>query len=179
MNLVFGLAGPYGHFHPVMSIMHHLDPEFLSPQEMIMAYASQVHHIPNLPTSASNVGMKPGVLCTMGRVETFSQRVQALYDSGGSRCMSPYKPDFDPDSLRPSTVIIKVMGGALKANQMEGTLRWSGVTDDGVEAPFLLEHSLYVPHGDTRIFSPQHWAQNMLKLHPKCETDSHRRRGQE
>jgi hypothetical protein len=55
------------------------------------------------------------------------------------------------------------MGGALKTNQMEGTLRWSGVTDAGLEVPFLLEQLLYVLHGDTRIFSPQHWAQNMLK----------------
>jgi hypothetical protein len=78
MNLVFGLASPYGSFHPVMSTMHHLDPEFLHPKEMIMAYASQVHHIPNIPTSASYLGMQPGVLCTMGRVETFSQQVQAL-----------------------------------------------------------------------------------------------------
>jgi hypothetical protein len=105
MNLVFGLAGPYGSFHPAMSTMHHLDPEFLHPKEMIMAYASQVHHVPNLPASASN-----------------SQRVQALYDSGGSRCVSPYQPDFEPNSLRPSTIVVKTMGGALKTNQMEGTL---------------------------------------------------------
>jgi hypothetical protein len=86
---------------------------------MIMAYAPQVHHIPNLPTSASNLGMQLGVLCTKGRIETFSQRVRALYDCGGSRCMSPYKPDFDLDSLRPSTLVVKTMGGAWKMNQME------------------------------------------------------------
>ena len=63
MNLVFGLAGPHSNYHPTMKTMHHLDPEFLRPKEMIMAYASQVHHVPNLPTSASNIGMQPGVLC--------------------------------------------------------------------------------------------------------------------
>ena len=71
MNLVFGLAGPFGSFHPAMSTMRHLDPEFLRPKEMIMAYASQVHHIPHLPTcllptSACNLelsacGWKPSV----------------------------------------------------------------------------------------------------------------------
>jgi hypothetical protein len=122
MNLVFGLAGPYGSFHPAMSTMRHLDPKFRRPKEMIMAYASQVHHIPNLPTSDFNLGMQPRILCTMGRVETFSQQVQALYASGGSQCMSPFQPDFDPDSLCPSTMVVKTMGGALKMNQMEGTL---------------------------------------------------------
>jgi hypothetical protein len=57
MNLVFGLAGPYESFYPAMSTMCHLDPEFLRPKETIMAYASQVHHIPNLPTTAFNLGM--------------------------------------------------------------------------------------------------------------------------
>jgi hypothetical protein len=122
MNLVFGLAGPYGSFHPAMSTMRHLDPEFLCPKEMIMAYASQVHHISNLSTSASNIGMQPGVLCAMGRVKTFSQQVQALYDGGSSRCMSPSKLDFNPDSLHPSNIVVKVMGGALAMNQMKVTL---------------------------------------------------------
>jgi hypothetical protein len=45
MNLAFELAGPTGNFHPAMPTMHHLDPEFLCPKKMIMAYASQVHHI--------------------------------------------------------------------------------------------------------------------------------------
>ena len=138
---------------------------------------SQVHHVPHLPTSASNIGMQPGALCL--RVETFSQRVQALYDTGGSRHMSPYKPDFDPDSLRPSTLVVKTMGGALKMNQMEGTLRWTGVTDAGLEVKFPLENSVYVPYGDTRIFSPQHWAQSMLKQHPKCEAEDRMRGGKE
>ena len=66
----------------------------------------------------------------------------------------------------------KVMGGALKANQMEGTLWWSGVTDAGLEIAIPLQQLIYVPHGDTRIFNPQHWAHNMLKLHPKCQADS-------
>ena len=48
-------------FTAAMSTMRHLDPEFLRPQEMNMAYASQVHHIPNLPTSAPNIGMQPGM----------------------------------------------------------------------------------------------------------------------
>jgi hypothetical protein len=88
-----------------------------------------------------------------------------------SRCMSPFQPDFDPDSLHPSTMVVKTMGGALKMNQMEGTLQWSGVTDAGLETKFPLENSVSVPHGDTHIFSPQHWAQNMFKLYPKCEAD--------
>ena len=83
-------------FHPAMSTMHHLDPEFLCPKEMIMAYASQVHRVPNLPTSASNLGMQPGVLCTMGWVETFSQRVQALYDSGRFQMHVPLQARLRP-----------------------------------------------------------------------------------
>jgi hypothetical protein len=154
MNLVFGLAGTHGCFHPAMKTMRHLDPEFLHPKEMIMACALQVHHIPNFPTSTSNLGMQPGVLCTKGHIETFSQQVRALYDCGGSRCMTPYKPDFDPDSLRPSTLVVKTMGGALKMNQMEGTLRWSGVTDTALEVEFPLENSVYIPCGNTHIFSP-------------------------
>jgi hypothetical protein len=73
MNLVFYLAGAYCNFHPVMSTMRRMDPEFVRPQEMIMAYASQVHHMPSLPASPSNIHMKPGVLCTMERIESFSQ----------------------------------------------------------------------------------------------------------
>ena len=64
-------------------------------------------------------------------------------------------------------------------NQMEGTLRWTGVTDAGLEVKFPLENSVYVPHGDTRIFSPQHWAQSMLKLHPHCEAEERMRGGKE
>jgi hypothetical protein len=75
--------------------------------------------------------------------------------------------------------LFKTMGGALKMNQIEGTLRWSGVTDAGLEVKFPLENSVYIPHGDTRIFSPQNWSQNMLKLHPNCKADDRMRDGKE
>jgi hypothetical protein len=64
-------------------------------------------------------------------------------------------------------------------NQMGGTLCWSGVKDAGLEVKFPLENSVYVPYCDTHIFSPQHWAQNMLKLHPDCEAADRMREGKE
>ena len=53
------------------------------------------------------------------------------------------------------------------------------MTDAGLEVKFPLENSVCAPHGDTRIFSPQHWAQSMLKLHPDCEADDRMRGGKE
>jgi hypothetical protein len=53
------------------------------------------------------------------------------------------------------------------------------VIDAGLEVKLPLENSVYAPYGNTRIFSPQHWAQNMLKLHPDCEAADHMHGGKE
>ena len=81
--------------------------------------------------------------------------------------------DFKKGTLRPSNKVVKTYNGHLKANLQEGELDWTAFTDAGIAVPLALQRSLLVPHAEGRIFSPQHWAQNMLKLDPKCKADMH------
>jgi hypothetical protein len=109
-----------------------------------------------------------GMLTTAQRIETFCDMVHATCDTGGSCCMGTKKTDFKKNSLCPSNKVVRTYNGDLKANLQEGELDWMAFTDASIDVPLLLQRSLLVPHAEGRIFSPQQWAQNMLKLYPKC-----------
>jgi hypothetical protein len=120
LNLIFWIAGVNGKFHPDMSTLTELDPQFECSRETLVAYASEIYDLPKPATS--NNSTKPGHLCTFAQHATFSEMVAAVMDSGGSCCMAPSTKDFMPDSLRPSNNVVRCYNGELKANLQEGTL---------------------------------------------------------
>jgi hypothetical protein len=87
--------------------------------------------------------------------------------------------DFKPGSLCPSNKVVKTYDRGLKVNLKEGKLKWTTTTDAGVDASLPLDDSLLVLVVAIRIFSPQQWAQNMLKSYPDCEAKSYMRGGKE
>jgi hypothetical protein len=109
------------------------------------------------------------MLTTAHRIETFSDMVQAMVDTGGSCSMGTKTTDFKNNSLHPSNKVVKTYNGDFKANLQEGELDWTSFTDAGIDAPLPLTRSLLVPHAAGRIPSPQHWTKNMLKLYPDCK----------
>jgi hypothetical protein len=46
------------------------------------------------------------------------------------------------------------------------TLKWKFADDDGIIHTFLIPNSYYVPDGNMRLLSPQHWAQTQKDRHP-------------
>ena len=121
-----------------------LDPKFERSRETMLAYASEICDLPK-PAQSTNSAV-PGHLCLFNRHETFSQMTPAVLDSGGSCSMGSRENDFVPGSLHPSNKVVRAYHSGLKVNLMEGTLDWTAVTNDGVEAPLPLENLLLVPH---------------------------------
>ena len=163
LNLMMFLTSAWALTHPVVETIRDLNPEFT-------ACAPKAHHmdiVPEPPPPASNNEFVMGMLSTAQQSETFCDLVHATTDTGGSCYMGTKTSDVKKDTLRPSNEVVKTCMGHLKANLQEGELDWMAFTDAGIAIPLPLQRSLLVPHAEGRIFGPQHWAQNQLKLDPK------------
>ena len=58
---------------------------------------------------------------------------------------------------------IKGFAGTTHSNVRVGTIKWSWCDDEGVKHKFIIPNSYYVPHGNVRLLSPQHWAKVLTK----------------
>ena len=101
------------------------------------------------------------------RVDTDSSQIGV--DNRCTACISNKVEDFLND-LTHSKRVIKGFGGSQTTNLMVGTLKWSWADDEGIIHDFLIPHSYYVPHGNCKLLSPQHWAKHQRKLHPRYNT---------
>ena len=79
-------------------------------------------------------------------------------DNCASASISGYKSDFIGDLKPLPGVKIKQLTGHA-ANVMLGTIRWKIQADDGSEHEIRLPNSYFVEGVETRLLSPQHWAQ--------------------
>ena len=83
-------------------------------------------------------------------------------DNRCSGCISHVRGDFIGD-LRPSNRVVKGFAGSRTTNVQVGTLRWSWEDDLGSRHTFTIPNSYYVPDGQVRLLSPQHWSQTQTK----------------
>jgi Reverse transcriptase (RNA-dependent DNA polymerase) len=80
-------------------------------------------------------------------------------DNRCSACISHVESDFE-GSLVACDRVIKGFGGSRTRNVRTGTLKWSWEDDQGNVTTFRIPNSYYVPDGNMRLLSPQHWAQS-------------------
>jgi hypothetical protein len=83
-------------------------------------------------------------------------------DNRCSACISNVRDHFIGDLL-PTRRVIKAYGGAKIYNVQQGTLRLRIEDDNGKVTTFDIPDSYYVPDGDSRLLSPQHWARTLKK----------------
>ena len=81
-------------------------------------------------------------------------------DNRCSACISNVKEHFVGD-LQKTNKVIKGYGGTRIHNVWEGTMKIQIADDMGAVETFTIPHSYYVPDGDARLLSPQHWAKHM------------------
>ena len=81
-------------------------------------------------------------------------------DNRCSACISNVKEHFVGDLLKTDKVI-KGYGGTRIHNVWQGTMKLPIEDDNGKVETFMIPHSYYVPDGDARLLSPQHWAKVM------------------
>ena len=79
-------------------------------------------------------------------------------DNRCTGCISHKIEDFDGPLIE-SNRAIKGFGGSRTANVKIGTITWKWLDDEGKTHKFVIPKSFYVPSGNVRLISPQHWAQ--------------------
>jgi hypothetical protein len=79
-------------------------------------------------------------------------------DNRCTGCISHRIEDFD-GPLIDSNRAIKGFGGSKTTNVKIGTITWKWLDDNGQSHKFVIPKSFYVPSGNVRLISPQHWAQ--------------------
>ena len=110
----------------------------------------------------------------MGVFDTDSRTVGI--DNRASACISNTPGDFE-GPLRKCQRAIKGFGGTKTYNVFQGTLKWSWEDDDGKIHIFLIPKSYYIPDGNVRLLSPQHWAKTQKDTKPivgTLETTDHK-----
>ena len=90
-------------------------------------------------------------------------------DNRASACISCHSGDF-LGPLHECCRAIKGFGGTKTYNVYQGTLRWAWEDDDGKAHTFLIPQSYYVPQGNVRLLSPQHWAKTQRDTKPTIGT---------
>jgi transposase InsO family protein len=78
-------------------------------------------------------------------------------DSRASGCITHDRADCG--TLKECNRRIKGFGGVRQFRVWSTTIKWSIDDDDGRTHLFKIPNSFYIPDGDVRLFSPQHWAQ--------------------
>ena len=78
-------------------------------------------------------------------------------DNRCSACMSHVIEDFT-GQMRECNKSIKGFGGSKIYNVKIGTIIWRWEDDEGKIHKFTIPNSYYVPDGNMRLLSPQHWA---------------------
>jgi hypothetical protein len=78
-------------------------------------------------------------------------------DNRASACISHRIEDFDGPVHKVNRAI-KGFGGERTTNVFIGTIVWKWCDDEGLVHKFRIPNSYYVPDGNVRLLSPQHWA---------------------
>ena len=79
-------------------------------------------------------------------------------DNRCSGCISHKREDFPGDVVECHRTI-KGFGGTRHFKVWTGTIRWTWDDDEGKQHTFSIPKSYYIPEGNIRLLSPQHWAQ--------------------
>jgi Reverse transcriptase (RNA-dependent DNA polymerase) len=83
-------------------------------------------------------------------------------DNRCSACISNVRDHFVGD-LVPTRRTIKAYGGSKSYDVHHGTMRLRIEDDDGKVTTFDIPDSYFIPDGDSRLLSPQHWARSLKK----------------
>ena len=78
-------------------------------------------------------------------------------DNRCTACISHRIDDFE-GVIQDSNRVIKGFGGATTGKVKIGTIVWNWCDDKGEKHRFKIPNSYYVPSGNVRLLSPQHWA---------------------
>ena len=89
------------------------------------------------------------------RFDTDSTRIGI--DNRCSGCISHRVEDFE-GPLTDTDKTIRGFGGSRISNIKMGTIRWRWLDDSGAVHQFRIPRSFYIPSGNVRLLSPQHWA---------------------
>ena len=95
-------------------------------------------------------------------------------DNRCSGCISHQASDFT-GPLVDSNRTIKGFGGTKTKNVKIGTLVWRWADDQGLVHRFEIPGSYYVPQGQVRLLSPQHWAKSQKPKTSAREITTHDR----
>ena len=90
-------------------------------------------------------------------LDVVDEAVDFGVDNRCSACISNVKEHFVGD-LQKTNKVIKGYGGSRIHNVWEGTMSIRIADDNGSVETFVIPHSYYVPDGDARLLSPQHWS---------------------
>ena len=102
---------------------------------------------------------------------TIAQQRNAKFDTDSksigvdNRCSACISNDIDDfiGNVTDSKRTIKGFGGTNINNIMTGTILWKWEDSDGRVHHFKIPNSYYVPRGEVKLLSPQHWAQTQIK----------------
>jgi hypothetical protein len=92
-------------------------------------------------------------------------------DNRCTGCISHRIEDFE-GPLQESNRAIKGFGGTRTTNVKIGTIVWRWNDNQGKHHKFVIPKSFYVPQGNVRLLSPQHWAQTQKDRKPTAGTGS-------
>ena len=65
--------------------------------------------------------------------------------------------------LKKESRCIRGFNGVKLHNIYKGTIKWFAEDDNGTVCELIIPDSFYVPNGEHRLISPQHWAQTLRK----------------
>jgi hypothetical protein len=76
--------------------------------------------------------------------------------------------DFIPSTLVPvhNRTVSGFVEGSTTAIEQQGTIKWQILDDQGSIRELIIPNSFWVPGGNSRLLSPQHWAQEVDNNYP-------------
>jgi hypothetical protein len=101
-------------------------------------------------------------------------------DNCSSRTMTNSRRDFLPGTLQRCNIAVKGISGSVRC-RLQGTVQWHIEDDQGRAHKFQIENTPLCPTLPHRLFSPQHWAQQIEdksrfklfgKNRPSCNTNA-------
>jgi len=98
-------------------------------------------------------------------------------DNCTSACITNTVKDMIPSTVRKIQVPVKGFMGKQCMATYKGTLHWRIKDDDGEAHSWLIPNSFVVPSSKSKLFCPQHWAQEAKDCIPEpggtvCITDN-------
>jgi len=124
----------------------------------VMVYSNQMW-----PSAMSAMAYQANATVCKERMTKFDTDSEDIgIDNRCSACILHMESDFE-GPLLPCDRVIKGFGGSRTRNVKSGTIRWSWEDDQGHITTFRIPNSYFVPEGNMRLLSPQHWAQTQGK----------------